>query len=39
LVTLNSEISRLFPMSKSSRIANMVFNYPGNEVMKTSRVE
>src|SRR5688500_16591574 len=37
--TLNSEISRPFPMSKSGRIAVKVINHLGDEVMKVFRVE
>jgi adenine-specific DNA-methyltransferase len=37
--TLNSEISRPFPMPKSGRIAVKVINHLGDEVMKVFRVE
>ncbi len=37
--TLNSDISRPFPMPKSGRIAVKVINHLGDEVMKVFRVE
>jgi adenine-specific DNA-methyltransferase len=37
--TLNSDVSRLFPMPKSGRIAVKVINHLGDEVMKVFRVE
>jgi adenine-specific DNA-methyltransferase len=37
--TLNSEISRPFPMPKTGRIAVKVINHLGDEVMKVFRVE
>jgi adenine-specific DNA-methyltransferase len=37
--TLNSEISRPFPMPQSGRIAVKVINHLGDEVMKVFRVE
>jgi adenine-specific DNA-methyltransferase len=37
--TLNSEISRPFPMPKSGRIAVKVINHLGDEVMKVFKVE
>ena len=37
--TLNSEISRPFPMPRSGRIAVKVINHLGDEVMKVFRVE
>jgi len=37
--TLNSEISRQFPLPKSGRIAVKVINHLGDEVMKVFRVE
>jgi adenine-specific DNA-methyltransferase len=37
--TLNSEISRPFPMPKSGRLAVKVINHLGDEVMKVFRVE
>ena len=37
--SLNSEISRQFPMPKSGRIAVKVINHLGDEVMKVFRVE
>jgi adenine-specific DNA-methyltransferase len=37
--TLNSAISRPFPMPKSGRIAVKVINHLGDEVMKVFRVE
>jgi adenine-specific DNA-methyltransferase len=37
--TLNSEISRPFPVPKSGRIAVKVINHLGDEVMKVFRVE
>jgi adenine-specific DNA-methyltransferase len=37
--TLNSEISRPFPMPKSGRIAVKVINHLGDEVMKVFRVD
>lgn len=37
--TLNSDISRSFPMPKSGRIAVKVINHLGDEVMKVFRVE
>ena len=36
--TLNSEISRPFPMPKSGRIAVKVINHLGDEVMKVFRL-
>ena len=37
--TLNSDMSRTFPMPKSGRIAVKVINHLGDEVMKVFRVE
>jgi adenine-specific DNA-methyltransferase len=37
--TLNSEVSRPFPMPKSGRIAVKVINHLGDEVMKVFRIE
>jgi adenine-specific DNA-methyltransferase len=37
--TLNSEISRPFPMPTSGRVAVKVINHLGDEVMKVFRVE
>ncbi|MFN8062764.1 MAG: site-specific DNA-methyltransferase [Vicinamibacterales bacterium] len=37
--TLNSDISRPFPMPKSGRIAVKVINHLGDEVMKVFRIE
>jgi adenine-specific DNA-methyltransferase len=37
--TLNSAVSRPFPMPKSGRIAVKVINHLGDEVMKVFRVE
>ena len=37
--TLNSAVSRVFPMPKSGRIAVKVINHLGDEVMKVFRVE
>ena len=37
--TLNSDISRPFPMPKCGRIAVKVINHLGDEVMKVFRVE
>ena len=37
--TLNSAVSRAFPVPKSGRIAVKVINHLGDEVMKVFRVE
>ena len=37
--TLNSDMSRPFPVPKSGRIAVKVINHLGDEVMKVFRVE